>query len=218
LASFYVWTKSIKCKDVVNRDSTIQSLQVRRIQVPCQPSGRSSHPVRTPIYPLFHPSGRCVILSGCQTDQASSAQTTCLSVQTLHCVEKVLSSLHLSRRFNSTSGCLSVLNQFLISFQFPRKGRSINRSNDVVSRPDARLLKASIAIQISPSGSLTAMVRTRVHQRRKLPIRLQPSGRLPLMVRTRALHIWKLRVEELPSGRPMSTVRTAPRYICLELI
>jgi hypothetical protein len=39
LASFCVWTKSLKCKDVVNRDSTIQSLQVRRIQVPCQPSG-----------------------------------------------------------------------------------------------------------------------------------------------------------------------------------
>jgi hypothetical protein len=35
LASFCVWTKSLKCKDVVNRDSTFQSLQVRRIQVPC---------------------------------------------------------------------------------------------------------------------------------------------------------------------------------------
>jgi hypothetical protein len=30
LASFCVWTKSLKCKDVVNRDSTIKSLQVRR--------------------------------------------------------------------------------------------------------------------------------------------------------------------------------------------
>jgi len=51
-------------KDVVNRDSTIQSdvrrfwLQVKRIQVPCQPSGRSSHPVRTPICQPFQPSGR----------------------------------------------------------------------------------------------------------------------------------------------------------------
>jgi hypothetical protein len=42
LASFCVWTKSLKCKDAVNRDSTIQSLQVRRIQVPCQSSGRPS--------------------------------------------------------------------------------------------------------------------------------------------------------------------------------
>jgi hypothetical protein len=30
LASLCVWTKSLKCKDAVNRDSTIQSLQVRR--------------------------------------------------------------------------------------------------------------------------------------------------------------------------------------------
>jgi hypothetical protein len=57
-------------------------------------------------------------------------------------------SLHPSGRFSSTSGCLSVLDQFLISFQVPRKGRSINRPDDVVSRPDVRLLKARIAIQI----------------------------------------------------------------------
>jgi hypothetical protein len=169
---------------------------------------------------LFHTSGRSAIPSGLQTDQASSVRTTCLSVQTLHCVEKVLSSLHPSGRFSSTSGRLSVLDQFHISFQVPRKGRSINRADDVVSRPDARLLKERIVIQISPSerltavvrtcvhqrrklriqlqpsGRLTAVVRTCVHQRRKLRIQLQPSGRLPIMVRTRALHIWKLRVEE----------------------
>jgi hypothetical protein len=195
LASFYVWTKSLKCKDAVNRDSTIQSLQVRRIQVPCQPSGRSSHPVWTPICPLFLPSGRRVFRPDLQDRSASSVRTTCLSVRTLHCVEKVLSSLHPSRHFSSTSGRLPVLYQFLISFQVLRKGRSINRLDDVVSRPDARLLKARIAIQISPSGRLTAMVRTRVHQRRKLPTRLQPSGRLPIMVWTRAHQIWKLRVE-----------------------
>jgi len=56
--------------------------------------------------------------------------------------------LHPSGRFSSTSGRLSVLDQFLISFQVPRKGRSINRPDDVVSRPDASLLKARIAIQI----------------------------------------------------------------------
>jgi len=108
LVSFCVWTKSLKCKDAVNRDSTIQSLQVRRIQVPYQPFGRSSHPVQTPICPLFHLSGRRV----------------------------------------STSGRLPVLDQFLFSFQVPRKGRSINRPDDVVFRPDARLLKARIAVQI----------------------------------------------------------------------
>jgi hypothetical protein len=52
------------------RDSAIQKcfrrfcLQVRRFLVPCQLSGRSCHPVRTPIYPLFHPSGRRAIPSG----------------------------------------------------------------------------------------------------------------------------------------------------------
>jgi hypothetical protein len=80
LASFCVWTKSLKCKDAVNRDSTIQSLQVRRIQVPYQPSGRSSHPVRTPICPLFHPSGRRVIPS----------RRSVHSVRTPYCIEKFL--------------------------------------------------------------------------------------------------------------------------------
>jgi hypothetical protein len=77
LASFCVWKKSLKCKDAVNRDSTIQSLQVRRIQVPCQPSGRSSHPVRTPICPLCHPSGRCVYRPDLQDKSTSSIRTKC---------------------------------------------------------------------------------------------------------------------------------------------
>jgi hypothetical protein len=183
LASFCVWTKSLKCKDAVNRDSTIHSLQVKRIQVPCQPSGRSSHPIRTAKTDQHHPSGR--------RDH---------SVQTLYCIEKGLSSLHPSGLFSRTFGRLSVIDQFLISFQVPRKGRSINRPDDVVSRPDARLLKARIIIQILPSRRLTVLVRTCVHQRRKLPIRLQPSRRLLLMVRTHALQIWKLGVEELSSG------------------
>jgi hypothetical protein len=145
---------------------------------------------------LFHPSGRHAIPSGLQTDQASSIRTTCLSVRTLHCVEKVLSSLHPFGRFSSTSERLSVLDQFLISFQVPRNGRSINRPDDVVSRSDTRLLKARIVIQLSASRRLTVVVRTRVHQRKKLPIRLQPSGRLPILVQTRTLQIWKLHVEE----------------------
>jgi hypothetical protein len=72
------------------------------------------------------------------------------------------------------------------SFQVPIKERSINRPDDGVSRPDARLLKARITIQISPSGRQSALVRTRVQLILKLPIQLQPSRRLPLMVRTRA--------------------------------
>jgi hypothetical protein len=141
LVSFCVWTKSLKCKDVLNRDSTIQSLQVRRIQVPCQPSGRSSHPVRMPICPLFHPSERRVIRSGSQTDQHHPSGPYTVS-------RSLCASLHPSGRFSSTSGRLPVLDQFMISFQVLRKGRSINRPNDVVSHPNAHLLKARIAIQI----------------------------------------------------------------------
>jgi hypothetical protein len=155
------------------------------------------HVVRTPICPLFHPSGRRVIPSGPPRQISTIRPDEVFIPFGPHTVSKSFcASLHQSGRFNSTSGRLSVLDQFLISFQVPRKGRSMNRPDDVVSRPGARLLKAKIAIQISPSERLTAVVRTRVHQRRKLPIRLQPSERLPIMVRTRALQIWKLRVEE----------------------
>jgi hypothetical protein len=72
------------------------------------------------------------------------------------------------------------------SFQVPIKERSSNRPDDVVSRPNPPLRKARNAIQISPSGRLSVLVRTRVQLIWKLPIRLQPSGRLPLMVWTRA--------------------------------
>jgi hypothetical protein len=85
------------------------------------------------------------------------------------------------------------------SFQVPIKERSSNRPDDVVSRPDAPLCKVRIAIQISPSGRLSVLVRTRVQLIWKLPIRLQPSGRLPLMVLTRAYQIWKLCFEVQPS-------------------
>jgi hypothetical protein len=189
LASFCVWIKLLVCNDAPQGFYYSEMLQSQKIF-------SSLSAVRTiePSHPddhlsLFHPSGRRAIPSGLQTDQASSVRTTCLFVRTLHCVEKVLSSLHPSGHFSSTSGLLSVLDQFQISFQVPRKGRSINRPDDVVSRPNAGLLKARIAIQKSPFGRLTAVVWTPVHQRRKLSIRLQPSRRLPIMVRTCALQI-----------------------------
>jgi len=68
-------TKSLVCKDALHRESTIQKyfrrfcLQVRRFLVPCQPSERPCHPVRTLIFPLFHPSGGPI-------DQASFVRTT----------------------------------------------------------------------------------------------------------------------------------------------
>jgi hypothetical protein len=84
LALLCVWTKSLMCKDAVNMDSTFQSdVKSEEIQVPCQPSGRSSHPIRKPICPLFHPSGWHVIPSGRQTVQHHPSGRRAPSVQTL---------------------------------------------------------------------------------------------------------------------------------------
>jgi hypothetical protein len=146
LASFYVWTKSLKCKDAVNRDSTIQSLHVRR-------NSSSLSTVRT-IEPS-RPDANLSIHPDDVSSRPDARQTSIIRPDEVfipsgpHTVSRSFcASLHPSGRFSSMSGHLPVLNQFLISFQVPRKGRSINRLDDVVSRPDARLLKARIAIQI----------------------------------------------------------------------
>jgi hypothetical protein len=147
LASFCVWTKSLMCKDASNRDFTIQSLQVRRIQVPCRrpddraiPSGRPSG--HYSVWTTCLPSGPPREISIIRPDEVFIPSGP-------HTVSRSFcASLHPSGRFSSTSGCLPILNQFLISFQVSRKGRSINRPDDVVSRPDVRLLKARIVIQI----------------------------------------------------------------------
>jgi len=122
------------------------------------------HPVRTLICLLLHPSGRCVIPSGLQTVQHHPSGRRASSIRTLHCIEKLLCQLAPSGRFSSTSGRLSVLERFTNSFQVPRKGKSINRPNDVVYRPDAYLRKARITVQNEPSEHLTAVVRTLVHR------------------------------------------------------
>jgi hypothetical protein len=153
LALFCVWTKSLMCNDAVNRDSTFtvkledSACESEEFKVPCQPSGRCVIPSRRPsVYCSIHlddvllPSGH------------------------LHRIEKLLCQLSPFGRFSSTSGCLSVLERFIDSFQVPRKRRSINCPDDVVSRPDAYLHKARIAVQNGPSGHLTVVVRTLVHR------------------------------------------------------
>jgi hypothetical protein len=157
---------------------TLHCEKDRRFQIPCQPSGRPS--VHCSICPddMFITTGR-------QTDQ-HHVRTTYLSVRTLHCIEKLLfqlASVRISQHPIRTRISTRTVSD---SFQVPIKGRSINRPDDVVSRPDAHLLKARIAIQISPSGRQSALVRTRAHQLRKFLIGLQLSGRLPLLVRTYA--------------------------------
>jgi hypothetical protein len=126
----------------------LHCFQDRSFQSPCQPSGRSCHPIRTPICPLFHLSGRRDFPSGCTTVSRSFC-----------------SSLNPSGRLSSHSGRLSVIDQLQILSKF-------NLREDCFNRPDALIHKARIAIQISPSGRQSALVRTRVHQLRKLTIRL----------------------------------------------
>jgi hypothetical protein len=114
------------CKDAVNRDSTIQSdvgrfcLQVRRISSFLL-AVRTIEPSRPDAHLSTVPSIRmtCLTVQTAKTDQHHPSERRNHSVQTLYCVEKVLSSLHPSGRFNSTSGRLSVLDQFMINFQVP---------------------------------------------------------------------------------------------------
>jgi hypothetical protein len=94
LASFCVWTKSLKCKDAVNRDSTIQSLEVKRIQVPCHPFGRSNHPIRTPICldDMF-------TVRTSKIDQHHPFGRSIHSIRTPYCIEKFLCQLASVRTF-----------------------------------------------------------------------------------------------------------------------
>jgi hypothetical protein len=165
LALFCVWTKSLMCNDAANRDYTFQS-KVRRI---------SKFPVSRPDDVCVIPSGRPSVYCSIRLDDVSFRpdirQTSIICSDDgflpsghLHRIEKLLCKLAPSRRFSSTSGRLSVLEQFIDSFQVSRKGRSINRPNDVVSRPDAYLRKARIAVQNEPFEHLKAVVRTLVHR------------------------------------------------------
>jgi hypothetical protein len=125
-----------------------------------------------------------VVRTTCHPNRTSDRPAS--SVRTLHCIEKLLFQLASVRTSQQPVRTPISTRTVSDSFQVPIKGRSINRPDDVVSRPDTSLLKARIAIQISPSGHQSALVRTRAHQLRKLPIRLQPSERLPFLVWTHA--------------------------------
>jgi hypothetical protein len=64
LALFCVWTKSLMCKDAVNRDSTFRVMsRLEEIQVPCQLSGR-----------CVIPSGRQSVYCSIRSDDVSSRQ------------------------------------------------------------------------------------------------------------------------------------------------
>jgi hypothetical protein len=57
-------------------------LTSQKNSVPCQPSGRSCHPVRTPICPLFHPSGRRALPFGRRQIKHHPSGRSAFSVRT----------------------------------------------------------------------------------------------------------------------------------------
>jgi hypothetical protein len=177
------WTKSLMCKDAVNMDSTCQSI-FRRL---C--TGKKIVDFRFPVSRPGDVSSRLDNVSSRPDDVSSRPNihlSTVPSVRTLHCIEKLLFQLA-SVRPSQQPVWTSINDRSASdSFQVQNMGRLIHRPDDVVSRPDALVNKARIALQISPSGRQSALVRTRAHRLRKLPIRLQPSGRLSLVVRTHA--------------------------------
>jgi hypothetical protein len=157
------------CNDAVNKDSTFRvmsedsAFESEEFQVPCQPSGRC-------VILSGRPSVYCSIRPDDVSFRQDIRQTSIICLddvflpsEHLHYIEKLLCQLAPFGRFSSTSGRLSVLERFTDSFQVSRKERSINRPDDVVSRQDAYLRKARIAVQNEPSGHLTAVVRTLVH-------------------------------------------------------
>jgi hypothetical protein len=99
----------LKCKDAVNRDSTIQSLQVRRIQVPYQPSGRPS------VHCTIRPDDVSTVQTS-KIDQHHPSRRSVHTVQTPYCIEKFLCQL---------ASVWTPLNTRLVSDFFPssKKGK-----------------------------------------------------------------------------------------------
>jgi hypothetical protein len=126
LASFCVWTKSLMCKDAVNRDSTCQSIfrrlyTAKKIEdfIFLSAVWTTCHPVRTPIGPLFHSSGRRVHPDRTPDRPASSVRTTYLFRLDPYTVSRSFcSSLHPSGHLSSPSGRISVLEQSQVLSKF----------------------------------------------------------------------------------------------------
>jgi len=134
LATFWL-TKSLVCIDVFIRDSTIQS-DVKRFCTAYKLEDFGSlsviwmtcHPIQTPICPLFHPSRRHVISSGCPDKPSIICPDDVHSRPDLHCFEKLvfqLASVRTSQQPVRTPLCgRSVSN----SFQVQNKGRLLQPS------------------------------------------------------------------------------------------
>jgi hypothetical protein len=121
------------------------------------------HPVRTSICLLFHMSGRRVFPSGRQIDKHHLSGRRFFSVRTPTSYREASVPAYFVRTFQQHVRT-PISSRFTDSFQVPRKGRSINRPDDVVYRSDAYLRKARLAVQNEPSGHLTAVVWTLVYR------------------------------------------------------
>jgi hypothetical protein len=136
-------------KDVVHRGSTFRVMsRSEEIQVPCQPSGRC-------VIPSGHPSVYCSILPNDVSSRPDARQSSIISPDDVFLPSGLQTE---SRSFPVPACSVRTFQQHVRmpistrsvsdSFQVPRKGRSIYRPDDVVSRSDACLHKARIAVQI----------------------------------------------------------------------
>jgi hypothetical protein len=118
--------------------------------IPCKPSGRPCHIVRTLICLNCQPFGWRVIPSRRPSPKHHPSGRRELSVQTFPYVEKFWTTpacirLDVSAARPNNSQCST---SFRISFQNTVIGRSLQNPDDVDSCPDALIHKASIAFKI----------------------------------------------------------------------
>jgi len=161
------------CKGTVNRDSSCQIFfrklctKDRRFQIPCQPFG----------CPYVHCSIRPDDVSSCpDTRQTSIIRPDNVSFRLDPPLYRE-ASVPAWIRPDLSASCSDV-HQWSISFKFfpsSYMGRLIHRPNDVVSRPNALIHKARIAIQISCSEALYGNYLQRIYDRPDVGV--SPSGR-----------------------------------------
>jgi hypothetical protein len=119
LASFCVWTKSLMCKDAVNRDSTCQSI-FRRL---C-----TAKKIKDFRFPVSHPDAHLSTVPSVRTTCSSRPDARQTSIICLDDISfpsgpytlsrSFYSSLHPPGHLSSPSGRLSVLEQSQILSKF----------------------------------------------------------------------------------------------------
>jgi hypothetical protein len=119
LASFCVWTKSLMCKDVVNRDSTCQSIfrrlcTAKKIEDFRLPISRPDHVLSRPDAHLSIRPDDVFTPTGCQTDQHRPSGRRIFPSGPSTISRSFCSSLHPSGPLSSRSERPSVIDQLQI--------------------------------------------------------------------------------------------------------